>query len=153
MEKYVLRIIILFSFLYYEKGKGDMKKKKIKTYKSFKMFSKDQAYWERNQLVAALSKIYPSSIGWHSGKDWDDEWRNIVYITIPVAWYHMMPMESPLPRDRQISWHIHEDDLIYFKHLRRKGEQWDGHTTEEKYERLQNLWIYKPKHWWEFWKI
>lgn len=49
----------------------------MKTYSELKSFSKDQAYWERNQLVSALSKIYPSSRGLHplSDKKWDKEWR------------------------------------------------------------------------------
>lgn len=132
-----------------------MKKKKLKKYKDFKMFSKDQAYWERNQIVCALSKIFPAVLGRHDENDktWDDDWRWIVYITIPVAWYHSMPMRSPLPRDRQISWHLHDDDVGFFSHLPvDKNEKWDGHTTEEKYERLTNILIEKPKKWWQFWK-
>lgn len=88
---------------------------------------KDAAYSERNQLVAALSKLFPSWIGWHEGDndDWDPEWRNVIYILLPIG---------------QVSWHIHESELVYFSHLQKKyGPHWDGHTTEEKYRRLAAL--------------
>jgi len=123
------------------------------------MFSKDQAYWERNQLVAALSKIYPATLGKHpiSDKSWDKEWRNIVYITIPVR---CMPRgfapecyQAYGVQELQLSWHIHNDDTVYFKHLKRDLTKWDGHTTDEKYERLKFLHIpeTKTKKWYQFW--
>lgn len=86
---------------------------------------KDLAYWERNQLVAHLSKIYPSWLEKHHEDDiaWGYEWRNIVFIETPGG---------------QCSWHIHERELCYFQHLAfREGPSWDGHSREEKYERLQ----------------
>jgi len=89
--------------------------------------AKDTAYWERNQLVAALSKLYPSWIGWHEGDndDWDPEWKNVIYILLPTG---------------QVSWHIHESELSSFSHLKKThGPHWDGHTTEEKYRRLAAL--------------
>ena len=126
----------------------------MKGYKDFRMFSKNQAYWERNQLVAALSKVYPSWMELHpkSDKAWDKEWRHIVFIEIPVrkndpmgyGWEHKVPM--------QLSWHLHDDDVVYFSHLEKKrGNSWDGHTSEDKYERLRCLFIEKTKKWWQFW--
>lgn len=46
---------------------------------------KDGAYFERNQLVAALSKLFPASLAKHdvNDKSWDDDWRNIVVIELP----------------------------------------------------------------------
>lgn len=135
--------------------------KKLKGYKDFKMFSKDQAYWERNQLVCALSKIYPSWMELHPYKDksWDKDWRNIVFIEIPVRCepmnFYPACMEPWHTRSMQMSWHLHKDDVVYFKHLKkRRGNSWDGHTTEEKYERLKFIdTTEKPtKKWWEFWK-
>lgn len=91
---------------------------------------KDGAYWERDQLVATLSRLYPAWLERHSDEDkeWEDEWRWIVFIEIPTQ-------DS---RPGQLSWHIHDSELPYFDHLkRRQGNSWDGHTKEEKYERLR----------------
>ena len=89
---------------------------------------KNQAYNERNILVAGLSKIFPAFLSWHypEDEDWDPEWKWIVYITLPTG---------------QVSWHIHETELSMFSHLehRRRGNYWDGHTTQEKYERVKRL--------------
>ena len=66
---------------------------------------KELAYWERNQLVAHLSKIYPSWLEKHPEEDisWEADWRNIVFIKTPGG---------------QCSWHIHDSELPYFPHLR-----------------------------------
>lgn len=128
----------------------------MKSYKDFEPFSKDQAYWERNQLVVALSKLYPAWLGYHKGKDWDDDWRTIVYIKIPVR--HNGPMLSGVADTShvvhmQLSWHIHDSEKEYFNHLDPGLEEWDGHDTEEKYKRLRFIDTRKPvKSWWQFWK-
>lgn len=85
--------------------------------------AKNGAYAERNKLVALVSKVFPSCLGRHEEADagWDDDWRWIVYVTLPTG---------------QCSWHIHDSDLPLFAHLRREDVTWDGHTTDEKYERL-----------------
>lgn len=88
---------------------------------------KDGAYRERNQLVALLASLYPSSLERHPAEDasWDDEWRWVVYIDTPVG---------------QLSWHLHDSHLPYFDHVpREEGRTWDGHTTPEKYERVRKL--------------
>lgn len=88
---------------------------------------KDGAYSERNQLVAALSKLFPSWMEWHSEEDtsWDNDWRNIIFIELPTG---------------QVSWHIHDSEVSHFQHLTKKvGSSWDGHTTEEKYNRVSAL--------------
>lgn len=100
---------------------------------------KEQAYYERNQLVSFLSKIYPSYLAKHvddkpssefediknSSIKWDDEWRNIVVVNSPEG---------------QLSWHIHDKEVVFFNHLDYNYEyKWDGHTTEEKYQRLLNV--------------
>ena len=91
---------------------------------------KDQAYWERNQLVAALSKLYPAWLARHPDEDttWEDDWHWIVFIEIPTG-----------DADQQLSWHIHDKDLPYFSHLQLRENTWDGHTTEEKYRRLRYI--------------
>lgn len=84
----------------------------------------NQAYWERNQLVSYLSKMFPSWLERHPEEDttWKDDWRNIVFIELDEGLY---------------SWHIHDSEIKYFGHLTtRKGNSWDGSTTEEKYSKL-----------------
>lgn len=83
---------------------------------------KDLAYSERNKLVALLSKVFPSSIEKHEGEDWEDDWRNVVFIWLPTG---------------QCSWHIHDSELPMFSHLTSDGKKWDGHSNEEKYARCE----------------
>lgn len=107
--------------------------------------AKDNAYWERNQLVVALSKIYPSWLELHplEDKDWEKDWRHIVFIEIPVredVYGDARNIQRYRVVKRQLSWHIHDSEVKYFQHLElRKGNSWDGHTTEEKYKRLESL--------------
>jgi hypothetical protein len=86
----------------------------------------DRAYYERNALVAALSKLYPSHVGNHDPSDanWEPGWFNIVFIDTPQG---------------QLSWHMHESHMHLFEHLPPGANEWDGHTTVEKYERLAKL--------------
>lgn len=88
--------------------------------------AKNQAYTERDQLVAAISKCFPSHLCRHPDSDieWEDDWRWIVCIHLPTG---------------QATWHIHESELPWFSHLERKSNHWDGHSTEEKYRRLAAL--------------
>jgi len=86
----------------------------------------NEVYWERNQLVAVLSKLFPSHLSRHpdDDKDWEDDWRTIVCIHTPVG---------------QATWHVHDDEKNDFSHLEEKSNDWDGHSTEEKYKRLSML--------------
>jgi len=86
--------------------------------------TQDEVYRERDALVAALSKLWPSHLAWHGDPDWEDGWRNIVCIHSPVG---------------QLTWHIQDDERPQFAHLLVKAEHWDGHTTAEKYARLAAL--------------
>lgn len=86
---------------------------------------KDGAYHERDQLVAALTKLFPASIEKHTGTGpWDSAWDNVIVIDLPSG---------------QVSWHIHERELPLFAHLPKGVRTWDGHDTEEKYHRLGDL--------------
>jgi len=87
---------------------------------------KRAAYAERNRLVAALSKLWPSHLADHPADDlmWDDEWRTIVCIHSPVG---------------QLTWHIKRGEKAWFAHLAKAEGHWDGHTTLEKYARLESL--------------
>lgn len=88
----------------------------------------DGVYRERNQLIAALSKLFPSWVGIHEGSapgSWDKEWLNVVYIELPTG---------------QVSWHIHNSEVGLFSHLKEcPPRKWDGHTMQEKYDRLGKL--------------
>lgn len=79
----------------------------------------DTVYRERAHLVAHLSALYPSNIGYTDPEE--PEWA-VVTITLPTG---------------QASWHVAPDDMDLFGHVNTAaGERWDGHTTEQKYGRL-----------------
>lgn len=85
---------------------------------------RDKAYGERAHLVAYLAACYPSEI---VPAESDSGAWFLVFVTTPAG---------------QMSWHLHEDDLDLFEPLLNAPEtgiEWDGHTTEEKYERLAEL--------------
>lgn len=84
----------------------------------------DAAYKERNQVVAALAKCFPSGIAKTAIEGWDEAWHNCVYIDLPTG---------------QASWHYHDRDAYLFEGLPSYTEEWDGHSTPEKYERLHAL--------------
>lgn len=96
---------------------------------------KDAAYAERNKCVAAIvivavKKGWATGLALHSRDDalWDEEWRNIVWIELPTG---------------QVTWHIHDRELPMFTALQLKQcdwFKWDGHSTQEKYDRLLGLW-------------
>lgn len=85
-------------------------------------------YKERNQLVLLLTKIYPSHLSKHTGKDWEDDWRTIVCVHTPEG---------------QATWHIHDSEVKQFGNLAYCKDHWDGHTTPQKYRRLAK--IKRPK--------
>ena len=84
----------------------------------------DEVYRERNRLVAALAKIYPSGVALTDIPDWDPCWHHCVYIDLPTG---------------QASWHFHDRDTDLFINLPPYDGEWDGHTTKEKYSRLAAL--------------
>lgn len=78
-------------------------------------------YRERAHLVAHLAALYPSHIG-HTDID-EPEWA-VVTISLPTG---------------QATWHVAPDDMDLFGHVRTDiSEPWDGHTTEQKYARLDH---------------
>jgi hypothetical protein len=102
---------------------------------------KDGAYKERDQVVALAVNLaqrcgFEAWLGYHQGVDWEDDWRNIVFIQLPTG---------------QVSWHIHqlEFEAGWFSYVPSPtdlGPKWDGHTTEEKYRRVieqatKNPWL------------
>jgi hypothetical protein len=67
--------------------------------------------------------VWPAHLARHQG-EWEDEWRNIVCVHLPTG---------------QATWHIHDSEVILFGHLAMTEGDWDGHTTAEKYRRLDAL--------------
>lgn len=82
---------------------------------------RDGAYSERNRLVAFLASIYPSGVKKTVIPGWDESWHGCVYVDLPTG---------------QASWHFHDNEAHLFVHLPPYDGEWDGHTTEEKYERI-----------------
>lgn len=46
---------------------------------------KDAAYLERNQVVAALAKCFPSGIAKTAIEGWGEDWHGCVYIDLPTG--------------------------------------------------------------------
>lgn len=85
---------------------------------------RDRAYYERNQIVALLARLYPSGIKRTEIEGWDPCWHGCVYIELPTG---------------QASWHYHDSEAHLFADLPPYSGSWDGHTTEEKYQRVAAL--------------
>lgn len=90
---------------------------------------RDAAYKERNEMVVFVAGLYPSHLKRHSENDlkWERDWMNIACIHGPAG---------------QMTWHIHDSEAGNFGFLNVKPDPfkdcvWDGHTTEEKYNRLR----------------
>jgi hypothetical protein len=89
---------------------------------------RDGAYRERAHLVALLAGLTRGAVI-APAPDVDEPGWQIVYLTIG---------------SHQASWHVHPRDADLFAHVERveaddPQAQWDGHTTEEKYERIRQL--------------
>ena len=103
---------------------------RLKTAMEFQKKVND-AYAERDKCVYAVAALaeklgYPVGMAKHPDNDvdWDDDWMNIVSIELPTG---------------QVTWHIHDDEMPYFERFPKIGNQWDGHSTEEKYQRVLAL--------------
>lgn len=82
---------------------------------------KDGAYLERNQVVAALAKCFPSGTARTAIEGWSEDWHGCVYIDLPTG---------------QVSWHFNDSHAHLFADLPPYAGSWDGHDTPEKYRRL-----------------
>ena len=85
---------------------------------------KDGAYLERNRVVAALARLFPSGVTRTAIEGWSEDWHGCVYIDLPTG---------------QVSWHFHDSQAHLFDGLPQYAGTWDGHNTEEKYQRLAAL--------------
>lgn len=81
----------------------------------------DSIYEERNLLVQLLAAV-GEKVGWTiSIVKEDSEWH-ILYIDTDHG---------------QLSWHIRSEQLQ--AEWTEKKDVWDGHTTAEKYQRIENM--------------
>ena len=76
----------------------------------------DQAYTERNIAVSLLALValrlgYKAGIGKDNNEDWEDEWRNVVYVDLPSG---------------QVSYHIAPHDMECTASLPEYKGKWDG---------------------------
>lgn len=81
----------------------------------------DGAYNERNRLVAFIARLLPSGLKKTAIEGWDETWHGCVYIDLPTG---------------QASWHYHDREAHLFDGLPPYSGEWDGHSTDEKYERI-----------------
>ena len=80
---------------------------------------------ERDLLVRALSKIYPSHLMRHRGKSG-----------------HHKPVVCIIAPSGQLCWTLRDGDkqaLESFRHLEWKENDWDGHTATDRLARLEAL--------------
>lgn len=80
-------------------------------------------YRERARLVAVLAALWPSVITFSDPNEPD---------------WAVITIDSP---QGQLTWHIHRDDLDVMGNMAWVARddnraKWDGHTTDEKYQRL-----------------
>ncbi len=85
---------------------------------------KDDAYFERNNVVAALARLYPSGIARTNIPGWSEDWHGCVYIDLPSG---------------QISYHCHDSQAYLFASLPPYAGTWDGHDKDEVHRRLSTL--------------
>ena len=93
---------------------------------------KDTAYSERNRLAVALARVglvlgWRAGVGTHQdvpGQQWDADWRTLLFIDTPAG---------------QVSWHLHDSERYLVASLPKYPGTWDGHTTAQKWERLERV--------------
>lgn len=94
---------------------------------------KNGAYSERNKVVAAYARLCRAAgtrvtvakhqPGPDSAEIWESDWSTVVLIELPTG---------------QVSWHFHDSEVHLLDGLPRGANDWDGHSTAEKYTRLGN---------------
>lgn len=85
---------------------------------------KDEAYRQRNVLVAALARLYPSGVRRTNIEGWSSDWHGCVYIDLPTG---------------QISYHYHDSQAYMFLGLPAYTKPWDGHDKETVEKRLAGV--------------
>lgn len=83
-------------------------------------FTMSELYRERAALLAHLATVYPSHVQYNG----DEPGYASLYISLPTG---------------QTAWYIADADMDLFTHVRTDLlETWDGHTVEERQERLDH---------------
>lgn len=85
---------------------------------------KDSAYYERNNLVAALARMFPSGIRRTDIPGWSNDWHGCCFIDLPTG---------------QISYHYHDSHAHLFAGLPPYTTPWDGHDKDIVHKRLADL--------------
>jgi hypothetical protein len=105
-----------------------LEKAELKKQVASLIVTKDAVYEERQKCISLIARMaialgLTAGLGKHEESDlsWEKDWCNIVYIDLPSG---------------QVSWHIHDSDLPLFSFLPSYDRPWDGHSTEEKYNRV-----------------
>ena len=83
-----------------------------------------EIYRERDLLVRALSKLYPSHLAPRAGHQPKGKTAWVVCIHIPGS---------------QLAWSLPAHMLPLYDHLERTDNDWDRHKTAERFERLEAL--------------
>jgi hypothetical protein len=99
----------------------------LKVVQGHKATTLNNAYAERNLCVALIAD-YAQWVGhgvWMK-IDPNEEagWQHIIFIDLPTG---------------QVSWHLQDSELENFPGIPEWPIEWDGHTTEEKYKRIQKF--------------
>lgn len=89
------------------------------------------AYNERNRVVAALAKVAQAvstpdnafGAGVKQDPEEEEGWQTVCYIDLPLDM-------------GQVSFHFPDDEVWLLRHIGHYKGEWDGHTTEEKFARL-----------------
>jgi len=85
---------------------------------------KNEAYRQRNHLVAFLARLFPSGIRRTSLPGWQPEWNGCVYIDLPTG---------------QVSYHYHDSQAHMFAALPAYTKPYDGHTKADVHVRIAAL--------------
>ena len=76
---------------------------------------KNEAYRQRNVLVAYIARLFPSGIRRTNIEGWSADWHGCVYVDLPTG---------------QISYHYHDSHAYLFSGLSAYTKEWDGHDKE-----------------------
>jgi hypothetical protein len=86
-----------------------------------------RVYTERTLLIRALARALPPlstnyGLTLDKARSDTDPWKYVFIIDLPTG---------------QVSWHIHLNDLILLEDIPTYKGVWDGHTDDEKINRLR----------------
>lgn len=96
-------------------------------------------YAQRNALVVAFAHM-ALAMGWEAGrgidkdptKDWDDDWRHVVYVD--------------LPNGEQVSWHIAPTEVYLLDSLPKYQGEWNGKFTARDLNWVEMFALQFPHH-------